>query len=544
MLESIRIEGNILDWKAPVEINFADEPIILTGRNGSGKSLIGKIIELSIESVKGDYKASKSRDKLCTEHGVERIVLKLKRPFYEQWSELLFTNLPFFILQNNHYEVGAMGGGEALKQHMDITFEAHHHMTYTWESNSGRSKTVFEHSLETRGYCEGFQSLNPLEENTTDLCGKMPLLTLANGPGNWKYMVHDIVVSLSRYLKDRDMILIPLDDKITLLTTDEAEDEDESDDFEFMEYKTENEMRAWLGKYNAIARHEEEQGIEHQLIWELKHKPPQEISQTSPVSNSYVKIASTGKYPNYFERLNLKYVSVNRKYKLGITKQKAQQGTGTHNPLTIDDELLEEFSDYGYSIVDDIRSVQEKYGITLDRRKAEKLEFGIEKKKLRETFDLIYADEDKSGEILNTGTIYHAMDEILRRWMLNEKNPQAPELVYLLHRFLWGRLLEQGKVEQIIANAEFGVDIEKLSSKLPSGIENLLSLLHEALTTEEGTVLFIDEPEISLHIDWQAKIVDAMWKLGKRNHIIFTTHSPEIVMTNLEKVITIPPEAL
>ena len=64
MLKSILIEGKALDWEAPVEITFGDEPIILTGRNGAGNSLIGKLIALSIESLKGDLKARRSRTKL------------------------------------------------------------------------------------------------------------------------------------------------------------------------------------------------------------------------------------------------------------------------------------------------------------------------------------------------------------------------------------------------------------------------------------------------------------------------------------------------
>ena len=105
VLSSILIEGKALDWEAPVEIIFGDEPIILTGRNGAGKSLIGKIIELSIESLKGDIKAHRSRTKLCKENKIERVVMKLKRPFFAQWCNELSTNLPFFIIHNRHGEL-------------------------------------------------------------------------------------------------------------------------------------------------------------------------------------------------------------------------------------------------------------------------------------------------------------------------------------------------------------------------------------------------------------------------------------------------------
>jgi hypothetical protein len=540
MLESIRIEGNILDWEGPVEINFADEPIILTGRNGAGKSLIGKILQFSIESIKGDYKARKPLDKLCKQHGVELIVLKLKRPFYEQWSETLFTNLPFFILQKNHTEVGGLGigSGKSLIEEVDVHFEAHHHMTYTWESKLGHPETVFEHKLETRGYCEGFQSVYPLQDVTINLGGTVKLDSIINGPNDWKDLVHDIVVELARFLEKRNMIVIPLDDKIKLITTDE--NDERVDTFEFIEYKSENEMRAWLGKYNAIARHEEDQYGDHQLIWQLKHKPPQDVAPTSPVNNSYVKITSVGGYPNYFEDLNLVFIDVNRKYTKKIGAQRLH--SGLDNLMS---ELLEENPAPPITIEEDLERVREKYVITLDRRKTDRLSKGLTNRKMLQIREAVFGDDPENEyDMYWSSNIVEGMDKMHKIWSLLSSDKTETEFSYLLHNFLWNRLMEQGNAEQIIAKIEFGIEFEKLGSKLPSGIGNLLCLLDSALSAAEGTILFIDEPEISLHIDWQAKIVDEMWKLGKRNHIIFTTHSPEIVMTNLEKVITIPPEAL
>jgi predicted ATP-dependent endonuclease of OLD family len=41
--------------------------------------------------------------------------------------------------------------------------------------------------------------------------------------------------------------------------------------------------------------------------------------------------------------------------------------------------------------------------------------------------------------------------------------------------------------------------------------------------------LFIaDEPELSLHIDWQRKILNALLDLNPKAQIIVATHSPEI----------------
>jgi len=532
MLESIRIEGNILDWEGPVEINFADEPIILTGRNGAGKSLIGKIIELSIGSLKGDRKASKARDRLCKEHGVERIVLKLKRPFYEQWCNELPTNLPFFIIHNLHWELGG-NYPEGIKEAMDIEFHAEHQMTYTWDSQARYTKNKFQHKLVALGYCIGFDEVN------CNLSGEIDLTDLRSGPGNSKYMVHDMVVGLHQFLQKQNMSVIPLDDEIKLLTTEESEDED-TPDFEFIEYKSESEMRALLRAFNADQKYHTEMNPEGAFVWQLMHKKP--IFYSSSISSEYVPISSEEAYPNYFKDLNLKFIEVNRKYTGKITKQKASKNIIDY------EELLGSLNiPPPLPIEDDLDLVNKKFGITLDRRKSDLLNSKIKTRDLTRIYDFFFPGTEENIDFeydIDHDDIHSSMDTMEKALIQNSMDPKSEEFSYVLHNHLWKRLDSMGEIEQIIAKIKFGIEIENLGSKLPSGIENLLCLLHEALLAKEGTILFIDEPEISLHIDWQAKIVDAMWKLGKRNHIIFTTHSPEIVMTNLEKVITIPPEAL
>lgn len=65
---------------------------------------------------------------------------------------------------------------------------------------------------------------------------------------------------------------------------------------------------------------------------------------------------------------------------------------------------------------------------------------------------------------------------------------------------------------------------------LSSGEKQLFILLVEAMLQEkEPTVYLADEPELSLHIDWQEKIVDSILLLNPNAQIVFATHSPDIV---------------
>lgn len=70
-------------------------------------------------------------------------------------------------------------------------------------------------------------------------------------------------------------------------------------------------------------------------------------------------------------------------------------------------------------------------------------------------------------------------------------------------------------------------DIIGLAS-LSSGEKHLLRVLVEALLVDESS-LMIDEPEISMHVDWQKVLVQSLRSLNPKAQFIFATHSPEVL---------------
>lgn len=67
------------------------------------------------------------------------------------------------------------------------------------------------------------------------------------------------------------------------------------------------------------------------------------------------------------------------------------------------------------------------------------------------------------------------------------------------------------------------------TGELSSGEKQmLLLLLRVFLLNEEETVVLIDEPENSLDISWQYKLVDMLVKLNPNAQFFITTHSPSI----------------
>ena len=67
--------------------------------------------------------------------------------------------------------------------------------------------------------------------------------------------------------------------------------------------------------------------------------------------------------------------------------------------------------------------------------------------------------------------------------------------------------------------------------QLSSGEKQMLAILLTVLTEDgQPTVLFMDEPEVSLHVDWQQRLIDLILELNPNVQIILTTHSPAVIM--------------
>ena len=67
--------------------------------------------------------------------------------------------------------------------------------------------------------------------------------------------------------------------------------------------------------------------------------------------------------------------------------------------------------------------------------------------------------------------------------------------------------------------------------QLSSGEKQMLVILLTVLVeNNEPYVLFMDEPEVSLHIEWQQRLIETIIDLNPNIQIILTTHSPAVVM--------------
>ena len=72
---------------------------------------------------------------------------------------------------------------------------------------------------------------------------------------------------------------------------------------------------------------------------------------------------------------------------------------------------------------------------------------------------------------------------------------------------------------------------ELLPYKLSSGEKQLLVILLTVLVQDkQPCVLLMDEPEVSLHVEWQQSIIEMIRGMNPNAQLILTTHSPAMVM--------------
>ena len=75
--------------------------------------------------------------------------------------------------------------------------------------------------------------------------------------------------------------------------------------------------------------------------------------------------------------------------------------------------------------------------------------------------------------------------------------------------------------------------------QLSSGEKQMLIILLTVLVqNREHYVLFMDEPEVSLHFEWQQRLVALVRDLNPNVQIILTTHSPAVIMDGWHDCVT------
>ena len=80
---------------------------------------------------------------------------------------------------------------------------------------------------------------------------------------------------------------------------------------------------------------------------------------------------------------------------------------------------------------------------------------------------------------------------------------------------------------------------EIASYQLSSGEKQILVILLTVLVRDDKpSIIFMDEPEISLHFDWQKKLIQYILELNPNLQVILATHSPAIIIEGWRNKVT------
>lgn len=92
-----------------------------------------------------------------------------------------------------------------------------------------------------------------------------------------------------------------------------------------------------------------------------------------------------------------------------------------------------------------------------------------------------------------------------------------------------------GSGDILVLNYNKGAKIQESIFNLSSGEKQLIILVACLALLEESKrshVYIVDEPEVSLHITWQEKFIDALLEASPNTQFILATHSPSIIAKN------------
>ncbi|RMR60074.1 AAA family ATPase [Pseudomonas cichorii] len=114
----------------------------------------------------------------------------------------------------------------------------------------------------------------------------------------------------------------------------------------------------------------------------------------------------------------------------------------------------------------------------------------------------------------------------------------SPKNVFLdiLNNLVQRKIFEFNERNELEVISHSGVPLTPY--QLSSGEKQILIILGEALLQESKSYIYMaDEPELSLHVEWQEKLATSIKLLNPSAQIIFATHSPDVVSIYQENVL-------
>jgi len=140
---------------------------------------------------------------------------------------------------------------------------------------------------------------------------------------------------------------------------------------------------------------------------------------------------------------------------------------------------------------------------------------------------------------------YPSRLEIEQQLSSEEKSEEINNLIdrYLIsvNSFLDGKKIVVNRKSKLTRTPPVEIEFDygyrsKGLVALSSGEQQIMSMIYSANKLSNEEVVLIDEPEISLHVDWQRMLIRKMYEQASERQIIACTHSPIIGADHEDRV--------
>lgn len=140
----------------------------------------------------------------------------------------------------------------------------------------------------------------------------------------------------------------------------------------------------------------------------------------------------------------------------------------------------------------------------------------------RSDFVSRYSSEPNRHVVAKIKAVMKLVDDVLR--------PQRELQSVVDEMYIGNKHLQLSNVLHASNPLSVMIDDKSIAvSALSSGEKQLLHILLETLAIDVSTIM-IDEPELSLHVDWQKRLVASMRRVNPQAQLILATHSPELMI--------------
>ena len=179
--------------------------------------------------------------------------------------------------------------------------------------------------------------------------------------------------------------------------------------------------------------------------------------------------------------------------------------------------------------------------VSLEEKRKDLMDLGLLEP--HEALTLVDVDKDLAGVfsiyVDDMDDKFSVYDAMLKRLQILTKS--------INQRFRYKRLtIDRDKGFIVLALDEKGEPIAERPipiGSLSSGEQHELVLFYQLLFEEsENTLILIDEPEISLHVEWQDSFLDDINEIAEARgfYVLIATHSPDIIGDKDEWLVGIP----